>query len=339
MIERLPLLAWPRAEPLLTILIYHQVLARPDPFRPGEIDAECFDSHMAFLARHCAVLPLSQAMAGLRAGRLPRRACCVTFDDGYADNLTVAQPIMRTRDVPATVFVATGYLDGGRMFNDTVIEIVARFAGTLLDLSALGLGTFSTATTAEKLAAIRALQMRLKYLDPAVRENMVSHMTQGLAKDALPDDLMLTSAQVRELHRRGVAVGAHTVAHTVLTTLDAVTARAEMTRSREHLERILGTSVTMFAFPNGRPESDYAQEHVKMLGECGFELAVTTGVGVANRSSDPYQLPRYAPWGRAGVKFSLRMLRNARIGGPAALCATAPVKVAEAKGTEAKARA
>ena len=141
MIDFLPLLVWPRFElPLLTILTYHRVMPAPNALRPGEAHAEMFDRQMAFLARYFSVMPLDEAVTAIQDGTLPKRACCITFDDGYADNLTVAQPILARHRLPATVFVATAYIDGGRMFNDSVIELVGNIAGTVLDLGALKLG-------------------------------------------------------------------------------------------------------------------------------------------------------------------------------------------------------
>ena len=92
----------------LSILIYHRVLARDDPFAPWGIGAEGFTAQMAALRNHFNVIPLSEAIARLRSGSLPPRAAAVTFDDGYRDNLTVALPILRRYGIPATVFVASG---------------------------------------------------------------------------------------------------------------------------------------------------------------------------------------------------------------------------------------
>ena len=102
MLDSLPLLAWPGTQrPLLTILIFHRVLPVVDRLRPGEIDAETFRRYMSFLSRNFAVMPLIDATEKLKRGVLPQRACCVTFDDGYADNLTVALPILEALGLPA----------------------------------------------------------------------------------------------------------------------------------------------------------------------------------------------------------------------------------------------
>ena len=105
----------------LSILIYHRVVAQPDPLFPDVVTAEEFDLQMAALTRWFTVLPLGRAVERLRNGTLPVRAACVTFDDGYADNALSALPILLKHGVKATFFVATRFLDGGSMWNDTVI--------------------------------------------------------------------------------------------------------------------------------------------------------------------------------------------------------------------------
>lgn len=323
MIERLPLWAWPGAagkQARLAILIYHRVLPAPDPLRPDEPDAERFDAQMAFLARHFDVLPLREAAMGLKAGKLPKRACCLTFDDGYADNLTVALPILERYRLPATVFVATGYLDGGRMFNDSVIELIARAPGSMLDLHEVGYGQFSLASDESRKATIGALLPKLKYLPAVEREDLVTRMAEIAGCGPLPTDLMLTTAQAKELSIRGVEIGGHTDAHTILTTLDEEQARAEIQRGRRRLEAITGKPVRTFAYPNGRPQRDYAATHVAMVRELGFEAAVTTAPGVANCDSDIHQLPRFTPWDLNMAMWSARLTRNARLGLPAEVC-------------------
>ena len=106
----------------LSILIFHRVLESFDFMRSGEITAREFDAKMQLIARYFAPISLSDAVEHLKQGTLPKRAICVTFDDGYRDNAEVAYPILKKWNIPATFFVATGFLNGGRMWNDSVIE-------------------------------------------------------------------------------------------------------------------------------------------------------------------------------------------------------------------------
>jgi peptidoglycan/xylan/chitin deacetylase (PgdA/CDA1 family) len=239
----------------------------------------------------------------------------VTFDDGYADNLHVALPILERHGVPATVFVATGYLDGGRMFNDTLTELVARARGPRLDLTGARLGRHDLDGAGARVAAVRSLLEQAKRLAPEERAARIAAAAAAVGAADLPDDLMLTSAQVRELADRGVEIGAHTATHAILTTLDPAGAEREITVSRRRLEEITGRAVRTFAYPNGIPGRDYAREHSELVRQLGFACAVTTARGVATAATDRFQLPRFQPWTGSPFKLAAHLMRNARAGG------------------------
>ncbi|MFX8047645.1 polysaccharide deacetylase family protein, partial [Acinetobacter baumannii] len=80
---------------------------------------------------------------------------------------------------------------------------------------------------------------RVKYLAPASRLACVAAIAER-AEVHPPDDLMMSSEQVRGLRRAGMQIGAHTVNHPILATLDASEAADEMARSREALQTLLG---------------------------------------------------------------------------------------------------
>jgi len=296
----------------LSILIYHRVLATPDPMRPGEVDAATFSWHIQLLARYFKVLPLTLALRLLREGSLPARAVCVTFDDGYADNLEVALPILQAWGVSATFFIATGYLNGGRMWNDTVIEALRYLPAGSLDLSGQGLGMYRLGDWRERAdVALRLIQL-LKYPPFRQREEQV-HYLASLVATPLPDKLMLTVQQVRELQAAGMEIGAHTVNHPILARLDQATARQEIATSKQYLEELLGQEVKLFAYPNGKLGQDYLLEHVQMVRELGFVAAASTNWGGITMQTDPWQLPRFTPWDMQPARFMARLLWNYRL--------------------------
>lgn len=293
----------------LSILIFHRVLLQPDPLLPGDPDAERFRWQMRVLARHFNPLPLDEAVTRLRSGTLPSRAVCVTFDDGYADNASVALPILRETGVPATFFIATGYLDGGRMFNDTVIETVRRLPDGPQTLGGFVDEPVKLESAADRQALIQQLVRGIKYLPPQERERRAAALAEAAGVE-LPDDLMMRSRDVKALAAAGMTVGAHTVSHPILASLDAAQAREEIAESRRRLESLLGRAVTLFAYPNGRPDTDYRAEHAVQVQELGFEAAVSTAPGAATMGDDPYQLPRFTPWDRTPFRYALRLTRN-----------------------------
>jgi peptidoglycan/xylan/chitin deacetylase (PgdA/CDA1 family) len=297
----------PRAR--LTVTMYHRVLARPDPLFPEVPDAAAFEADLRRLRIWFNVLPLEAAIERLDAGTLPAGALAITFDDGYADNCDVAVPVLERLGLTATFFVATGFLDGGRMWNDTVIESVRRCAGPSLDLAELGLGSWPIATPQLRRHAIEQLLGRIKYLPPAQRDEVVSDIAVRSGA-RLPTDLMLTSAQVRDMHERGMTIGAHTVSHPILSNLAKSQARAEIADSKSHLERLLDTEVKLFAYPNGKPGDDYRDVHADMARDAGFRAAFSTVAGVVSRNSARHQLPRFSPWGPTPTRIALQLLRN-----------------------------
>lgn len=294
----------------LAILIYHRVLPGRDPLRPGEPTVAEFDWQMALVRKHFNPLPLVEAADRLRDGSLPPRAICVTFDDGYADNEELALPVLQKYAVPATVFVSTGFLNGGRMFNDTVIESIRQCTDETLDLSGIGLERYALRDAPERIAAIDAILTAIKHREPADRSGLVNEI-EGRAGQ-LPRNLMMTDAQVRNLGSSGVSVGAHTVNHPILQSVNSTVAKTEIGDSKATLEALTQRPVDSFAYPNGRPGDDYSILHRDMVEELGFAVAVSTHWGVATPDSDLFQLPRFTPWDRTPARFALRLLLNYR---------------------------
>lgn len=289
------------------ILIFHRVLAAPDPVQPQEPDRAAFDALIGLLKRHYRILPLEQALADLDAGRLPAASLSITFDDGYADNVEVALPVLQSHGVSATFFIATGFLDGGRMFNDSVIEAVRRLPVGDLDLQDLGLGRHRV-EAGQRPALIRDLLRAIKHRPQAERQALADAI--GERAGGLPNDLMMRSDQVRRLAEAGMSIGGHTHSHPILSCLDDASARAEMAEGRERLQHLSGQTVALFAYPNGRRGQDYDDRHARMARELGFRAALTTNAGVSRVDSDRWQLPRFTPWDRSPLRFLLRLQMN-----------------------------
>jgi peptidoglycan/xylan/chitin deacetylase (PgdA/CDA1 family) len=295
----------------LLVLIYHRVHARPDPMFPREATAEVFRWQMELLARFMEPIPLRDGVMRLGSGTLPRRAVAVTFDDGYADNRTVAAPILASLQVPATFFVATGYLGNGRMWNDTVIESVRGLPQGEHDFAEFGLGLRSVSGDESRRTLCRDLIGAIKHRAQPERQRLADRLATAVGK-SVSDDLMMSEEQVRELVDLGFDVGAHTVSHPILRVLDIASAVREIRQGKEDLERITGRRVDLFAYPNGRPGDDYGPEHVAAVREQGFALAMSTRRGVCAPKADPWQLPRFTPWDRTPTRFLARMLLEYR---------------------------
>lgn len=296
----------------LSILIFHRVLPAPDAMLASEVDRNRFETLCAWLAEWAQVLPLDEAVQRWRARSLPPRAMAITFDDGYADNHDVALPILRRFGLSATFFIATGFLQGGRMWNDIVIEAFRHAPPGVLDLSDLVPGGFAPVVLnglVERRLAAFAMIRAIKYLEPGERLAVVQAIEVRCGGRS-PQRLMMDDEQVRALRQAGMQIGAHTVSHPILRVLPRDEARREIGDSKAYLGELLREPVGLFAYPNGKPGQDYAAEAVGLVRELGFSAAVSTSWGAVRADSSSFELPRFSPWDRDRRRYQMRLLHN-----------------------------
>lgn len=302
------------------ILLYHRVYdADFDPWLLS-VSPKNFDDQMAHLRRHYALLSLPELRQTLAAGRVPRAAVAVTFDDGYGDNLRNAKPILERHRVPATVFVASGYVGAQREFWWDELERVVLHAPRVPEQLAV---TYrgSTRTWATGDARSMPVQARLadrrwnveRPDDPtplhrAFREMhaVLSVSTADEQRAVLaelrrqtdssdaprPENLAMSADGVRALASGGlVGVGAHTVTHPVLSSLPAEQAAREIRDSKQALEQMLDAPVRSFAYPYGY-RGAYTDRNVDDVREAGITDAYSNFGGAVRTAADCYQLNR-----------------------------------------------
>ena len=235
----------------LAVLIYHRVGSEADPLRPRMATADEFRRQMRVLARYFRPCGLAEGMRLLREGRLPARSVAVTFDDGYADNARIALPILLETRVPATFFIATSYLDGGRMWNDTVIEAVRRIAPGEHHYGHAGLDRIDVPSSLDRRSLVLEILNAIKHL-PQIERQAAADALQDLAGQSLPGSLMMSRNEVRALVDAGMDIGGHTRTHPILSGLRADRAEEEIAGGLEDLAGIAGRRPVLFAYPNGR---------------------------------------------------------------------------------------
>lgn len=296
----------------LSILIFHRVRPEPDWLCPFEIDARQFDRICRWLASWFNVLPLDRAVKLRAEGCLPERALAITFDDGYADNFQIAMPILQRYRLCSTFFIATGFVDGGIMWNDILIESVRQTRLGVLNLSEVDggpPGRILLADHTQKRAALDTVIQRLKYLAPEARLAATARFARLLSAHP-PGDLMLRSDEIKALHRGGMQIGAHTINHPILAGATCAVIETEMAGSRDMLAALTGERIGLFAYPNGKPGTDYDKRAVDVARRLGFDAAVSTVPGVAVPDSDCHELPRFTPWERDRLRFGWRLAQN-----------------------------
>jgi peptidoglycan/xylan/chitin deacetylase (PgdA/CDA1 family) len=304
------------------VLVYHRVGERGlDPWRLT-IDREIFGGQMKALARDWAPLSLAVLVEGFARRQLPERAVAVTFDDGYADNLEIAAPILVEHGIPATLFVATDLVDaGGPPWWDQLGSLLlepARLPPTLT-LSSGGPRWRIPPLAADerrsspnapppwdaepgtRLRAFYEVWLALRALDAPTREAALDEIAEWAGAPRSSGRVLLTWEQVREFAALpGFALGAHTLTHPALPTCSHQEARAEIAGGADRLRAQAGVEVEQFAYPFGA----WTRSVARLVADLGFRGAYTTDGNAISWSSSPHALPRLPAENQAAGDFA-----------------------------------
>ncbi len=289
------------------ILVYHRILEQYDPLLDSEPDVETFTWQMETLAKCFNILTLQDAVSAIKNGSLPPRAVCISFDDGYRSTHDLAMPVLQGLGLPATVFVTSGYLNGGIMWNDRILESVRWLPEGTLDMQSVNIGLHTLTRPQDKLALANHINEACKYLSPKQRSDVIEELEKQ-SGHASTQNLMLTPAMVANLVQNGFDIGGHTVNHPILTRLPDETARDEIVQNKRMLEAITGKPLKLFAYPNGKVGMDFDHRHVQMVESAGYVAAFTTASGAAGPANQFFELPRSRPWDSTPLRFSMRLL-------------------------------
>jgi peptidoglycan/xylan/chitin deacetylase (PgdA/CDA1 family) len=222
----------------------------------------------------------------------PHPFACFAFDDGYADNLTRALPIMERFGAPFTVYVTSGM-------------ITREIDGWWLGLAALLRSRDRVELSGPRLSFEcpdpAGKQRTFKTIESLVHGDfsMLPHLREAIANSAidcraLVDREALTEDQLRRLSRHPlVTIGGHTTTHQNLALAPASTVQREMAENRGFLQAVTGQPVEHFAYPFGHQRA-CGEREAQICRDVGFRTAVTTRAGAlfAEHVRDLHALPR-----------------------------------------------
>ncbi|MFN0085101.1 MAG: polysaccharide deacetylase family protein [Blastocatellia bacterium] len=282
-----------RRQPL--ILTYHRF---SDGEEEDRTSSSAFAEQLDYLAAHYQVLPLGQLVAEMNSpaprARAGKGMAAITIDDGYRDSYEIAYPLLRRRNLPATVFVVTEFADRHCwIWTDKARYLCTRASSQWLTTrigdqeSWLELGDDAS----RRRTALR-LNGLLKKLPEEAKESALDRLAVTLGvplPQSPPEDLRsITWDQAREMDRNGVEIGSHTRTHPILTNINDEQLRRELHESRLRLEEVLGRRVEQFCYPNGDNDDRVQRE----VARAGYRIAVTTVSGLNKRGDDPLRLHR-----------------------------------------------
>lgn len=283
------------------VLIYHSTLPARTPLFavPHHLDGDIFRAQMRHLASsgyNC--VSMQQLAEYLHDGHIPPRTVVVTFDDGFYNNYAVAFPILREFGIPATIFIASGYIGSTRLAWPE--ELAALLALTKVPALQFGEHEANAGSMADKTDAYQRIARHFSTLDANGIQDCLVHLLQqaGLARDdlyrsELYDSLRFMSwDNVREMAESGlISFGSHTINHRRLVHLPPDEAQEEIRQSRTIIQDRLGQCLS-FAYPHGRRDKDFNDSHFQMAVAAGYNIVVTADSGTVTTDSDALNLPR-----------------------------------------------
>ncbi len=276
------------------ILLYHRVAeAASDPWELA-VTPQHFREHIELLQTLGPIRPLSELGNGDEAGPPADVSFAVTFDDGYADNLHAAKPILEEHDAPATVFVTTEPIGGRPFWWDELADLILDSTDLprRLELELGGAATRWEAVDERRQAVYEEVWAGLQPLPEAERSGSLDSLRSQIEAGRTVSPRSLTRDELAELARDGlVDIGAHTRTHPVLSRLGASAAEDEIRGSKSELEELLDRPVRAFSYPFGGTEH-YGEREVRIVREAGFGLACSAMTDVITRATDRLQLPR-----------------------------------------------
>lgn len=303
-----------RFAPPTIVLLYHRVAPGVDQdVNQLATRPENFAAHLAWLADHARPVPPAEfvrrharpAPRGLVLdGGKPR--VLITFDDGYADNVHHALPLLVKHGFRALGFVTTGQIGSTEPFWWDALERIV-FAGR----PATGGWKLPDGTLVpdylDKPATYSILHAALKRLaDPDRRSALAELAGQGGVSPRTTDDSRAMNwGELRAWAAVGMLVGAHSRSHPVLTALTTDELRAEIRSCKRDLESRLGVVTDAFAYPYGSRNA-YDERCVAAVRAAGFCCAFVNRPGNARWARSPYTLPRFLVRDWSGNEFAAR---------------------------------
>ncbi len=315
------------------ILMYHRVAEEDiDPWSL-RVTPENFAEHLQVLQKYTQPMSLKDLAEAHQAGNIRDRSVAITFDDGYANNLHQAKPLLEKYQIPATVFVTTDYLTQPREFWWDELERIILQTETLPEQLALTineqpqqwqLGNACNYSQSEawhnrhlpawdappgsRLSFYYQLWSQLQPLSREQRQPLLEQIKAWANYQTLPLRLSHRPLAIDELSEieQGniIELGAHTVSHPLLVQQTLTVQKEEIEHSKLALEKLLNHPVTSFAYPFG----SYGDETPGLVAAAGFDYACSTVKTTVWHKSDRYLLPRLEVQNWDKTEFERRLL-------------------------------
>ena len=286
------------------ILTYHGILPGDDDgydfLNHNFISEAMFDRQLQYLRQHYRFISLGELVGHYERGvQPPPRSVALTFDDGFANNYSVAFPLLKRHGIPFTVFLTTGLVGDplAQLWTERVKRSIYFCPQPAIALDVVDRRFECDLTTSSRrTAAAKQVLQLLKRQPLSTRDRAVAYIEDRCGKpplDRQDEDryAFLTWEQVREMSAASVEFGSHTVHHPILSTLDDSTLHRELCESKDRITAELATPCDAFAYPNGS-RADYGVREKDALRRAGYRVACSLNGQLNGQHPDLFEIDR-----------------------------------------------
>lgn len=316
------------------ILMYHGIVeVNSDPWSLA-VSPQKFEEQLDVLSKYYRPISLGELRKYLHKGYLPEKSVVITFDDGYANNLYNARPILEKYDIPATVFITTGYIGQDKEYwwdelerlfiqpGDLPESLSVKISDNNYDFYLSNYSNYSIndfnkykdwiskeEPPTPRHSVLIDIWKKLKFLKHEEQKLILNylHNWSGISSPPRSTHRPLTDRELSELAKCDlIEIGCHTVTHPSLSILSKSTQKDEILNSKSYLEETLGCEIKSFSYPYGTTKH-YNDITMSIIKDCGFSCACSNNRLPISNESDIFQLDRLGISNCDGEEFQNRL--------------------------------
>ena len=280
------------------VLVYHRVVS---PLREiyhvqdgMYVEPHVFKQHLDYLASHFNIISEKEFIDTLRKKKRFNKACLITFDDGWRDNFQYAFPLLKEKNIPATIFLATGLTGTSNWFWPEKIlyfveNINLKSLSKIEDKKIRKLIEAYHKNNEKEESHLNKLIEYLKSVPEEKLEYIIGNLSEMATKTISDERQVLDWDEIKEMMNYSISFGSHTVNHKILTNnVDIQKVRFELEVSKRTIENKIDSKVRSFCFPNG----NFNDLLIGELEKANYDLGFIGGRGVNDSKTDPFRVKR-----------------------------------------------
>jgi len=304
---------------------YHEGI---ENYQGKNINIKIFRSQIEYIVKNYNIISLDEYINYCnKKEKLPQNSIIITIDDGYKSNYTLAYPIFKEFDIPATIFLTTDFIDNKNyLWVDRLEYAINNTKKKNLKLEiANKKESFDLDTYNGKIVCDKSIRYKLKSMENKIIDEVIQQVEDKLDV-RLSGTLNIPTIyeplewdKISEMiNISKVNIGSHTHKHLLLANYDNEVIKNELSLSKKIIERETGVKTRLFCYPNGAI-GDFNEKTQLAIKESGYSCALTTVRGMNNARSDLYELKRFGIDNSnlnsfiltiSGIRFFLSEMRN-----------------------------